>query len=84
MLAQEVICAVMFWSYVPLFALGITAATFAVKMPIEVCFSLFSNDTPVILTTLFQEKVILDSPNIGPEYEQYQKKVTARVIPYLW
>jgi hypothetical protein len=47
-------------------------------------FLLLSNDTPVILTTLFQEKVILDSPNIGPEYEQYQKKVTARVIPYIW
>jgi hypothetical protein len=41
MLAQEVICAVMFWSYVPFIALGITAATFAVKIPIEVCFSCF-------------------------------------------
>ena len=28
----------MFWSYVPLVALGITALAFAVKMPIEVRF----------------------------------------------
>ncbi|KAF8124759.1 hypothetical protein EV363DRAFT_1419555 [Boletus edulis] len=34
-LVQEVAWSVMFWSYIPLVALGITAAAFAVKMPIE-------------------------------------------------
>ncbi|KAG1745845.1 uncharacterized protein EDB91DRAFT_1080100 [Suillus paluster] len=34
-LIQEVLFAVMFWSYAPLVGLGITAAAFAVKMPIE-------------------------------------------------
>ncbi|KAG1745841.1 uncharacterized protein EDB91DRAFT_126497 [Suillus paluster] len=35
MLIQDVLFAVMFWSYAPLVGLGITAAAFAVKMPIE-------------------------------------------------
>lgn len=35
-LLQEAVWSVMFWSYVPLIALGIIAAAFAVKMPIEV------------------------------------------------
>jgi hypothetical protein len=47
-------------------------------------YLLFSNEVPAILTTVFQEKVILDSPNIGPEYERYQKKVTARLLPCIW
>jgi len=34
-LLQEVAWSVVFWSYIPLVALGITAAAFAVKMPIE-------------------------------------------------
>jgi protein-S-isoprenylcysteine O-methyltransferase Ste14 len=34
-LLQEALWSIMFWSYVPLVALGITAFVFAVKMPIE-------------------------------------------------
>ncbi|KAI9455546.1 hypothetical protein HD554DRAFT_2030918 [Boletus coccyginus] len=34
-LLQEALWSIMFWSYVPLVALGITAFAFAVKMPIE-------------------------------------------------
>ncbi|KAG1745836.1 uncharacterized protein EDB91DRAFT_1049711 [Suillus paluster] len=34
-LIQDMLFAVMFWSYAPLVGLGITAAAFAVKMPIE-------------------------------------------------
>lgn len=37
-LLQEAMWSVMFWSYIPLVALGITAVAFAVKMPIEVRF----------------------------------------------
>jgi len=36
MLIQQALFSVMFWSYAPLVALGITAAAFAIKMPIEV------------------------------------------------
>jgi hypothetical protein len=41
LLAQMAISAVMFWSYVPLISLGITAVAFAVKVPIEVCSGWF-------------------------------------------
>ncbi|KAJ8593829.1 hypothetical protein M405DRAFT_730740 [Rhizopogon salebrosus TDB-379] len=34
-LIQQALCSVMFWSYAPLVGLGITAAAFAIKMPIE-------------------------------------------------
>ncbi|KAH7928389.1 hypothetical protein BV22DRAFT_1030686 [Leucogyrophana mollusca] len=34
-LVQEVLFSVMFWSYIPLYALAITAGAFAIKMPIE-------------------------------------------------
>ncbi|KAF8124752.1 hypothetical protein EV363DRAFT_1353578 [Boletus edulis] len=34
-LLQEALWCIMFWSYIPLVALGITAAVFAIKMPIE-------------------------------------------------
>jgi hypothetical protein len=36
MLIQQALFAVMFWSYAPLVGLGIVAAAFAVKIPIEV------------------------------------------------
>lgn len=38
-LLQEAVWSIMFWSYIPLVALGIIAAAFAVKMPIEVRFT---------------------------------------------
>lgn len=37
-LLQEALWSVMFWSYIPLVALGITTFAFAVKMPIEARF----------------------------------------------
>lgn len=37
-LLQEALWSIMFWSYAPLVALGIIAAAFAIKMPIEVRF----------------------------------------------
>ncbi|KAI9460332.1 hypothetical protein HD554DRAFT_2197143 [Boletus coccyginus] len=64
-LLQEVVWSVMFWSYVPLVALAITAAASAVKMPIE-------------------EDVIQQDDVIKEEYREYKKKVTARIIPYIW
>ena len=37
MLVQQAMSALMFWSYIPLVAMGIATAAFAVKIPIEVC-----------------------------------------------
>ncbi|KAH0833414.1 hypothetical protein J3R83DRAFT_12527 [Lanmaoa asiatica] len=37
-LLQQALWSIMFWSYIPLVALGITAFAFAVKMPIEARF----------------------------------------------
>ncbi|KAG8212852.1 hypothetical protein J3R82DRAFT_11169 [Butyriboletus roseoflavus] len=37
-LLQQALWSIMFWSYIPLVALGITASAFAIKMPIEACF----------------------------------------------
>jgi hypothetical protein len=39
MLVQQALFAVMFWSYAPLVGLGIVAAAFAIKIPIEVSLS---------------------------------------------
>ncbi|GBE78517.1 hypothetical protein BKA93DRAFT_802692 [Sparassis latifolia] len=64
-LVQEFLMAGMFWSYIPLVALPITALAFAVKVPVE-------------------EKLIEDDENTGPAYVEYKKKVTARLIPWLW
>ncbi|KAG6372204.1 hypothetical protein JVT61DRAFT_7997 [Boletus reticuloceps] len=41
-LLQEVLWAIMFWSYMPLVALGIIAAAFAIKIPIEARFFILS------------------------------------------
>jgi hypothetical protein len=35
-LSQQVVAALMFWSYIPIISFGIMVAAFAVKMPIEV------------------------------------------------
>ncbi|EIW85943.1 hypothetical protein CONPUDRAFT_86144 [Coniophora puteana RWD-64-598 SS2] len=44
-LVQEVLYGAMFWSYIPLAALPITAAAFAIKMPIEEGFILNDEST---------------------------------------
>jgi hypothetical protein len=41
MLIQQALCAVMFWSYVPLVGLGIIAGAFSIKIPIEVSILFF-------------------------------------------
>ncbi|KAG6372205.1 hypothetical protein JVT61DRAFT_7998 [Boletus reticuloceps] len=41
-LLQEALWCIMFWSHIPLVALGITAAALAVKMPIEACIFVLS------------------------------------------
>ncbi|KAF8442103.1 hypothetical protein L210DRAFT_3644273 [Boletus edulis BED1] len=46
-LLQEALWCIMFWSYIPLAALGIKAAALAIKMPIEACESLIQKDDAV-------------------------------------
>lgn len=41
-LVQEALWSIMFWSYIPLVAFGITASAFVVKMPIEVLFMYYT------------------------------------------
>ncbi|KAL5520059.1 hypothetical protein ACEPAG_1719 [Sanghuangporus baumii] len=64
-LAQLLALSVMFWNYIPLVSFAVTAAAFAVKIPIE-------------------ENLIETDPVVGPEYVEYKKKVTYRLIPKVW
>ncbi|KAH8114706.1 hypothetical protein DFH11DRAFT_1508780 [Phellopilus nigrolimitatus] len=69
-LVLEIALAVMSWNVVPLYALGICAGAFAVKIPIEVRNQLY-----------LVERLIESDKNIGPEYREYKKRVTSRFLP---
>ncbi|KAG8212880.1 hypothetical protein J3R82DRAFT_11213 [Butyriboletus roseoflavus] len=83
LLLQEVLWSVMSWSYIPLVALGITAAAFAVKMSIEVRFT-FPTRFTYIDRRKIQEDVIQRDQGIKEDYEAYKMRVPARIIPYIW
>lgn len=76
-LGMELASAFMFWSNIPLYAFAITAAAYAVKIPIEVNF-LKSRLLAASLT------MIEDDTEVGIEYMHYTSHVRSRIIPYIW
>ncbi|EJC98046.1 uncharacterized protein FOMMEDRAFT_114877 [Fomitiporia mediterranea MF3/22] len=70
-IALEASLALMGWSIIPIYALGICAAAFTVKIPIEASTSLPQS----------AERLIESDKNIGPDYREYKKEVTSRFIP---
>jgi hypothetical protein len=70
------------WNWMPLAALGVIAGAFAIKMPIEA--SGVRTRSIKSFSRIIQEKIILDSKEIGDAYKAYKKGMPWRVFPYLW
>jgi len=79
--------ALAFWSWLPIYALPITVASYLVKIPIEVSpWFIPDIDLCICSCEMFclQERVLEEDPELGPQYRVYKRRVPWRLIPYVW
>ena len=78
--------ALVFWSYIPLYTLPIAIGGYLLKVPIEVRDPHQRPRRSRELTDgrMFQERMIVEDPELGNEYKIYKLKVPYKIIPYIW
>jgi len=77
--------ALVFWSYIPLYALPFAISSCLLKIPIEVCVrTRCPRRSELTDECIFQERTMVEDPVLGDQYKRYRIKVPYRLIPYIW